>query len=195
LPQALREYAVTPDDAIKALLLLLQSGADGPFVISTGNMDARYRQSINPTPPAQESQLSPTDPAPDQVFALYSVRQYEPPASELEESIALAWQEHLGVAQIGREDKFFELGGNSLLALRIVSRLKKTLGMEIPIVSIFEGVSVRGMAEILSAQDNDGDLLEQSRDRGAVRRLRLEETSDEGVPVTGVDRMILGPTL
>jgi acyl transferase domain-containing protein len=184
LPQTLREYAVTPDDAIKALLLLFQSGADGPFIISTGNMDARYRQSIKPATLAQQSRLSPTDADPGQALALYSAEQYEPPASELEESIALAWQEHLGVARVGREDKFFELGGNSLLALRIVSRLKKTLGMEIPIVSIFEGVSIRGMAEILAAQDNDGELLEQSRDRGVVRRLRHEEKKDQGVPVT-----------
>jgi hypothetical protein len=56
--------------------------------------------------------------------------------------------------------------------------------MEIPIVSIFEGVSIRGMAEILAAQDNDGELLEQSRDRGVVRRLRHEEKKDQGVPVT-----------
>jgi phthiocerol/phenolphthiocerol synthesis type-I polyketide synthase E len=186
LPQALREYAVKPDDAIKALLLLLQSGADGAFVVSTGNMEARYRRSIEPAPPAQQLQPNPTDRAPDRDSARYQAQQYEPPASELEESIALAWQEHLGVARVGREDKFFELGGNSLLALRIVSRLRKTLGMEIPIVSVFEGVCVRGMAEILAAQGNNGEQLEQSRNRGSVRRRRHEEKSDEGVLVPGI---------
>src|SRR5205807_10203433 len=128
------------DDAIKALLLLLESGADGSFVISTGNMDARYSQSINSAPQPQQAPLNPTHADPGQALAPYSAEPCDPPASELEELIALAWQEHLGVARVGREDKFFELGGNSLLALRIVSRLKKTLGMDIPIVSIFKGV-------------------------------------------------------
>lgn len=186
LPQALREYAVKPDDAIKALLLLLRSGADGSFIVSVGNMDARYRRSIEPAPPAQQPRLDPTDTDHGHNPALYPARQYVPPASELEESIARAWQEHLGVARVGREDKFFELGGNSLLALRIVSRLKKILGMEIPIVSIFEGVNVRGMAELLAAQGDNGDRLEQSRDRGSVRRRRHEEKNDEGVLVTRV---------
>jgi acyl transferase domain-containing protein len=186
LPQALREYAVKPGDAIKALILLLQSGADGTFIISTGNMEARYRRSIERAPAAQKLQLSPTDHALSEDLSQYPAQQYEPPASELEESIALAWQEHLGVARVGREDKFFELGGNSLLALRIVSQLRKTLGTEIPIVSLFEGVSVRGMAEILSAQGNNGEQLGQSRDRGSVRRRRQEEKSAEDILVPGV---------
>jgi acyl transferase domain-containing protein len=180
LPQALREYALKSDDAIKALLLLLRGGADGPFVVSTGNMDARYRRSIEPVSPA----LPPTGASGGEDRASYPAQQYIPPASELEDSIAVAWQEHLGVTRVGREDRFFELGGNSLLALRIVSRLKKTLGMEIPIISIFEGVSVRGMAEILAARNGHDDLLDRSRDRGAERRRRHEENSDEAVIVS-----------
>ena len=186
LPQALREYAVKPGDAMKALILLLQSAADGSFVVSTGNMEARYRRSIDPAPAAKKSQLNPSDHALNEDLTQDSGQQYVPPASELEESIALAWQEHLGVARVGRDDKFFELGGNSLLALRIVSRLRKTLGMEIPIVAIFEGVSVRGMAEILSSQGNRGEQLGQSRDRGSARRHRQEQKSDEDVLVPGV---------
>ena len=180
LPQALREYALKPDDAIKALLLLLRSGADGPFVVSTGTMDARYRRSIEPISPA----LPLTEASGGEDRASYPAQQYIPPASELEESIALAWQEHLGVTRVGREDRFFELGGNSLLALRIVSRLKKTLGIEIPVISVFEGVSVRGMAEILAARNGHDDLLDRSRDRGAERRRRHQENSDEGVLVS-----------
>lgn len=183
LPQGLREYALKPQDAIKALLLLLRSGADGPFVVSSGNLDARYRRSIEPVSPVRQPGQHPTDAASNQESAAYPSTQYLPPASELEESIALAWQEHLGVARVGRDDRFFELGGNSLLALRIVSRLKKTLGMEIPIVSVFEGVSVRGMAELLTAQSGNGNRLDKGRDRGAERRRRHEENSDEGVLV------------
>lgn len=180
LPQALREYALKPDDAIKALLLLLHSGAAGSFVVSTGHMEARYRRSMEPI-----SSTLPADEAGDGGDrASYPTRQYIPPASELEESIALAWQEHLGVTRVGREDRFFELGGNSLLALRIVSRLKKRLGMEIPIISVFEGVSVRGMADILATSNGHNNLLDESRDRGAERRRRQQEKSDEGILVS-----------
>jgi phthiocerol/phenolphthiocerol synthesis type-I polyketide synthase E len=186
LPPALREYAVKPNDAIKALFQLLQGGACGSFVVSSGDMDTRHRRSVEPAQATPQLQPGPTDRVSGEDLAQYQAQRYEPPASELEESIALAWQEHLGIARVGREDKFFELGGNSLLALRIVSRLRKALGLEIPVVSIFEGVTVRGMAEILAAQGSKVELLEQSRDRGAIRRQRHEEKSDEAVLVTRV---------
>lgn len=184
LPQALREYALSRDEAIEALFLLLQNGAAGPFVVSAGNLEARYLQSIAPIVPARLSQLdfNVGEAGPDS--ASYLAQSYVPPSNQLEESIALAWQEHLGVAKVGRDDRFFELGGNSLLALRIVSRLKKTLGIEIPITTIFEGVSVRGMAELLAAHRENGDLLEQSRDRGSSRRRKYQEKSDEEILVT-----------
>lgn len=181
LPSALQEYALKPDDAIRAMFLLLNSGADGPFIISSGNMNARYRQSMERGIPFSLLNLSDTPEV--RIPTWDQSRPYVPPFGELEETIASAWREHLGVAHVGREDKFFELGGSSLLALRIVSRLKKALGMEIPVTSVFEGVSVRGMAELLSAQDDDNSLLDTSRSRGAARRRRHEEKSDEGVLV------------
>jgi acyl carrier protein len=181
LPPALREFAVHPEDAIKALLLLLKSGIDGPLIVSTGDMNARYRRSVDPQPPAPRpyTVASASDPS----ASLSHLEPYIAPASELEQTIATAWQEHLGVARVGRDDKFFELGGNSLLALRIVSRLKKELGIRVPVISVFEGASVRGMAELLSAEKSNEDLLEGSRNRGAARRRRLEENPDEGVLV------------
>jgi acyl carrier protein len=144
-------------------------------------MNARYRRSVDPQPPAPRpyTVASASDPS----ASLSHLEPYIAPASELEQTIATAWQEHLGVARVGRDDKFFELGGNSLLALRIVSRLKKELGIRVPVISVFEGASVRGMAELLSAEKSNEDLLEGSRNRGAARRRRLEENPDEGVLV------------
>lgn len=181
LPAALQEYAIHPGDAIRALLLLLNSGVDGSVVISCTNMNARYHRSFknltSTSSPSIEELANVGD------HSQNSLRPFTPPSGNLEETIASTWREHLGVAHLGREDRFFELGGNSLLALRIVSRLKKLLGIEIPVTSVFEGASVRGMAELLSNQASANTLLETSQDRGIARRRYHEEQSNESVLV------------
>ncbi|BCJ50212.1 hypothetical protein Asp14428_16870 [Actinoplanes sp. NBRC 14428] len=56
-----------------------------------------------------------------------------PPRSPLERTIATAWAEVLNVSGVGLEDDFFQLGGHSLVATQIVTRLREALGTEIPI--------------------------------------------------------------
>ena len=55
---------------------------------------------------------------------------YQPAIGEIEQAIASVWSEILGVENIGRDDNFYSLGGDSIKAIPIVSRLKK---MEIPV--------------------------------------------------------------
>ncbi|RMO45878.1 hypothetical protein ALQ40_04434, partial [Pseudomonas syringae] len=62
-------------------------------------------------------------PAPDG-DALIS-RGYEAPQGEIEEQIAVIWQDLLGVEQVGRHDHFFELGGHSLLAVSLTGRMRQ----------------------------------------------------------------------
>jgi amino acid adenylation domain-containing protein len=67
-----------------------------------------------------------------------SCRSIEPPQTPTEARIADLWRELLGMKVVGRSDHFFELGGQSLLAAQLVSRIRKELTVEIPLRLIFE---------------------------------------------------------
>ncbi len=64
--------------------------------------------------------------------------EYEAPVGEIEAALASIWSEVLGLARIGRRDNFFAVGGHSLLALRVASRVHKRLGIELELGEFFD---------------------------------------------------------
>ncbi len=79
-------------------------------------------------------------PAPRQRLATGT--DYEAPATPTEELIAQVWQELLGAERVGVRDDFFELGGDSLLALRTVSRINALFGTAMAPRALFDGPTV-----------------------------------------------------
>jgi amino acid adenylation domain-containing protein len=75
-----------------------------------------------------------------------SERADEPPRSPVEEAIAATWREVLGLDRVGIRDNFFELGGHSLLATQVTSRLRRSLGVDLPVRAVFEAPTVAELA-------------------------------------------------
>ncbi|MBV9791704.1 MAG: amino acid adenylation domain-containing protein, partial [Chloroflexi bacterium] len=76
-------------------------------------------------------------PAPDRAD-LFASTGYVPLATPTEHIVAGVWAEVLGVAQIGRHDHFFALGGHSLNATQVIARLRTACGLDLPLPLIFE---------------------------------------------------------
>lgn len=79
------------------------------------------------------------------------------PPTELEQIVQQAWTEVLRLDRVGLDDDYFELGGNSLLAIRLVVRLEALLGRTVPTRLLFAAPTVRRMADALVREAEAGD--------------------------------------
>jgi acyl transferase domain-containing protein/acyl carrier protein len=71
---------------------------------------------------------------------------YVAPRNEVERAVAAVWQDSFGIEQVGVWDNFFELAGNSLLAIQIVTRLRNNFQVKLPMTALFESPTVAELA-------------------------------------------------
>ena len=81
----------------------------------------------------------------------YAVRRYAPPQGNLETALAVIWAEVLKLEQVGRHDDFFALGGQSLLALRVLFRVNDCFQMELSVRTLLEHSMLTEFAQKLSS--------------------------------------------
>jgi amino acid adenylation domain-containing protein len=73
-------------------------------------------------------------------------KEYVPPQDEVEIHLAEIWQDVLGIKKIGISDNFFDLGGHSLTATMLASRIHKAFHVKIPLTKIFVTPTIQGIA-------------------------------------------------
>ncbi|MEN0139092.1 MAG: amino acid adenylation domain-containing protein, partial [Rhodococcus sp. (in: high G+C Gram-positive bacteria)] len=77
---------------------------------------------------------------------LSAAAEFKAPADPVEESIAEVFTEVLGVERISVDDSFFDLGGNSLVATRVIARVNAALGSDVGVRALFEAPTVELLA-------------------------------------------------
>ena len=105
--------------------------------------------------------------------------EYAAPFGHVEITLARIWCEVLGLEQIGRQDNFFDLGGHSLKATQVVSRVRRDLGVAPSVRAIFERPTLHALATHLRLELNNGAgrLDEPSSPRRLASREGLLPTS------------------
>ncbi|MBH8571747.1 SDR family NAD(P)-dependent oxidoreductase [Nostocaceae cyanobacterium CENA369] len=110
---------------------------------------------------------------------------YVAPRNEIEATLAQVWQQILGIQQIGIYDNFLELGGDSLLATQIISRLHK-FDIELPLHSLFEIPTIIEQALIVEqrrnfAEDNINTITRVERSNAQQMLANIDEISNQEV--------------
>ena len=117
-----------------------------------------------PAPPVETA--PPAPPAPPAVAG---------PRDQIEARIAALWQERLGTDQFGVHDNFLELGGNSLVAAQLLTRMREEFAAPIPLSALFEAPTVAGLADRIRA-------LTGHRDAGAPAGDTAVPAGEAGAP-------------
>ncbi|MFD3596158.1 non-ribosomal peptide synthase/polyketide synthase [Nocardia sp. NPDC058640] len=86
----------------------------------------------------------------------FVARPFREPVSATQRAVAEVFGEVLGREQVGLDDDFFELGGNSLIATRVAARLGAALSMRVPVRTLFEATTVADLAAALAARVGSG---------------------------------------
>ncbi len=113
------------------------------IVVSSMDLDALRRQTAASTADATAGQSFERP----QLESDYVV-----PEGEIEERLAGFWAELLGVQNVGAEDSFFDLGGHSLIAVRLFAMVKKAFRVDFPISVLFEAPTIRKCAALIEAE-------------------------------------------
>jgi len=107
-------------------------------------------------------------------------RDFVAPRTPLEQQVARIWSEVLGIERIGIEDRFFELGGNSLLAARAIARLQDHFEIEMPVKYLFEQPTITGLSATIERL-RQGELAAVS----STTDLKAEVVLAEDIVPTG----------
>ncbi|KAG0007488.1 hypothetical protein BGZ81_004830, partial [Podila clonocystis] len=86
---------------------------------------------------------------------------YVAPQGETEVALAELWSDLLKIERVGRHDNFFMLGGHSLLAVRLMNRVS-TLGVQLPLSTLFSTPTLSALAEVVSSMISQDDLSHSS---------------------------------
>jgi acyl carrier protein len=172
--EQIRAYGISVEEGVEAVGRIL-SGSQPQVVVSTQDFQAL----IDAQKTAAESNLLDRLTAGgdfDGAEGVAGADGPDPPEGETEQRIAGIWRELFGAGRVGRHDNFFERGGNSLLAIQLVSRVRKVFGVEMPLSRLFEAPTVAGLGSIVEeSQQKAKEAEEIERLLREVEGLSLDE--------------------
>ncbi|PCJ49785.1 MAG: hypothetical protein COA74_04870 [Gammaproteobacteria bacterium] len=101
-----------------------------------------------------------------------SVAVYEAPEDDLQQTIVNVWQDTLKLDKVGVKDNFFDLGGHSLLIIRVHQQLKAQLEIPISLTDLYRFPTIASLTDFLNS-DQKNETLKKSSDRASRRRERM----------------------
>ncbi|MEM9196156.1 MAG: polyketide synthase dehydratase domain-containing protein, partial [Myxococcota bacterium] len=146
------EQGIRPSEGGDALLRLLRPDTPPVVVVSSIALEELVRQ-------ADQSLVSPDE---GTKFARPNLdSEFVEARNDIERTLVGFWEELLGVDQVGIRDSFFDLGGHSLIAVRLFSKIKKAYQTDFPISVLFEAPTIEACAALIEGEIGTPDAAEK----------------------------------
>jgi len=141
-------FAIEPREGVSVLERVLSLKQAPQIVVSTLDLAMRLEQLVRTerasvVEDAREAEVRGRHKRPAQN------NEYVAPRTELESNLAEIWQALLGIDKVGVHDNFFRLGGDSLVAIQLGTRLRDALGVDLSVNQLFDEPTIAGLASKL----------------------------------------------
>ncbi|MCC5666154.1 SDR family NAD(P)-dependent oxidoreductase [Nostoc sp. CHAB 5784] len=170
----LADLAIKLNEGTETFQRILNWSQSNQIVVSTGELQTRINQWINfesfkTKKVSQKANSLLLHPRPN------LQNPYVAPKNEIEQRIAVIWQELIGTEQVGIYDNFFELGGDSLLMVQVRSRLQAAFNCNVSTSELFEYPTISALAGYLSQTQNEQPVFEQAQERAKRQEAAIAE--------------------
>ncbi|HLP61991.1 MAG TPA: amino acid adenylation domain-containing protein, partial [Candidatus Deferrimicrobium sp.] len=159
------ELVITPEEGVETFkrVLTLISTPARQAAISSGDLQVRIDRWVKLRSLRKSDSLA----APGASSLKFQGRphlstEYAAPRSPMEQAIAEAWKNQFGIDKIGVHDDFFELGGDSLKAISMISKIHKELNARVQLNDFFSGPTVESLAQFITGVEKSGYTSIQS---------------------------------
>jgi len=117
---------------------------------------------------------------------------YVAPKTDMEKKLVDIWQELLNVNQVGTNDNFFDLGGNSLNIITLQKRLKSISPKEIPIVDFFRFTTINALADYLNQEAAGEEVYDRESNKRLLPLINKLSVVDEKTHVDDFKIAVIG---
>jgi len=135
------QQGILPKEGAEAFLRVIAAPPRANWIVTSLDLEQLREQADQAGAPAADSSSKFARPELDS--------EYVEPRDEIERTVVGFWRELLGVEKVGVQDSFFDLGGHSLIAVRLFAMIKKAYHVEYPISVLFEAPTIERCAAMI----------------------------------------------
>ncbi|OYD09085.1 hybrid non-ribosomal peptide synthetase/type I polyketide synthase [Paludifilum halophilum] len=188
--KSLEQFLITPEEGAEVFRRAIALPAVDQMIASTGDLQARIDKYVKREAPKETSNRTRRTPK-------SRGSRNEAGMSVLEQTLVRIWEDFFGMEPLGRQDDFFDLGGDSLRAITMISKIHQELDVEIALPDFFKMPTIEQLAaHIRNTEKKTYPAIEPAPKReyyelsSAQKRLYLMQQMDPGH--TGYNEITVG---
>ncbi|WP_405976479.1 SDR family NAD(P)-dependent oxidoreductase [Streptomyces sp. NBC_00988] len=138
--EQVKQRGMSTAEGLRALDAILASASEAQIVVSPAELSAVFADAVSLDTEVIVERTEQSHQRPD------ILTEFVAPRNDAERTVCEVWQDLLGIEKVGIQDSFFDLGGNSLVAIQLVSTVNSRLGTTITLGDLYEGLTVAHLA-------------------------------------------------